>query len=104
MPTSFVLLIAFIQGVTEFLPVSSSGHLVLVWNGAEMAGLPIVFNDPYSQRTIDVAAHLGTLLAVLLFYRADMLSLLSGFIQSLRGNWRSAACRCRAGSSPRSAS
>lgn len=93
MPTSFVLLIAFIQGVTEFLPVSSSGHLVLVWNGAEMAGLPIVFNDPYSQRTIDVAAHLGTLLAVLLFYRADMLSLLSGFIQSLRGNWQSAAAQ-----------
>jgi len=79
MPTSLVLLIAFVQGVTEFLPVSSSGHLVLVWQGAEMAAVPVDFDDPYSQRTIDVAAHVGTLLAVLLFYRTDMLSLLMGF-------------------------
>ena len=90
MPTSLVLLIAFVQGVTEFLPVSSSGHLVLVWQGAEMAAVPVNFHDPYSQRTIDVAAHVGTLLAVLLFYRAEMLSLLMGFTRSLRGDWQSA--------------
>ena len=93
MPTSLVLLIAFVQGVTEFLPVSSSGHLVLVWQGAELAGVPVDFDDPYSQRAIDVAAHVGTLLAVLLFYRADMLSLLMGLVRSLRGDWQSASAQ-----------
>ena len=93
MPTSLVLLIAFVQGVTEFLPVSSSGHLVLVWQGAELAGVPVDFDDPYSQRTIDVAAHVGTLLAVLLFYRADMLSLLMGLMRSLCGDWQSASAQ-----------
>ena len=93
MPTSLVLLIAFVQGVTEFLPVSSSGHLVLVWQGAELAGVPVEFDDPYSQRAIDVAAHVGTLLAVLLFYRADMLSLLMGLVRSLRGDWQSASAQ-----------
>ena len=93
MPTSLVLLIAFVQGVTEFLPVSSSGHLVLVWQGAELMGVPVDFDDPYSRRSIDVAAHVGTLFAVLLFYRTEMLSVLMGFVRSLRGDWQSASAQ-----------
>lgn len=65
-----LVLVALIQGVTEFLPVSSSGHLVLLpqLSGLEDQGL-----------IIDVAVHLGTLLAVLLFFRRDVGEGLAGF-------------------------
>ena len=63
MPLGLLLLVATIQGLTEFLPVSSSGHLVLI---------PMVTDFPYQGRTIDVAAHVGTLLAVALYLRRDI--------------------------------
>ena len=53
MPLLMLVLVAAVQGITEFLPVSSSGHLVLI---------PLITDHPYQGRTIDVAAHVGTLL------------------------------------------
>lgn len=69
-------LLALLQGLTEFLPVSSSGHLVLAQAalGMEEAGL-----------ALDVSLHLGTLLAVVVVYRKALLKLLQG---ALRGEWR----------------
>ena len=58
-----IFLISLIQGVTEFLPVSSSGHLIL---------LPALSSLADQGQTADVAAHLGTLAAVLLYLRRDM--------------------------------
>ena len=66
MPFSLILIVAAIQGVTEFLPVSSSGHLVLI---------PLVTSHPYQGQTIDVAAHVGTLIAVLIYLRQDILNI-----------------------------
>ncbi|KAA3651726.1 MAG: undecaprenyl-diphosphate phosphatase [Proteobacteria bacterium] len=63
------LLLALIQGLTEFLPVSSSAHLILV-------GLLGDWQD--QGLVIDIAAHLGSLLAVLIYFRHDIIQLLSG--------------------------
>ncbi|UCG12324.1 MAG: undecaprenyl-diphosphate phosphatase [Deltaproteobacteria bacterium] len=59
--------LGILQGLTEFLPVSSSGHLVLA---QQLFGL----KEP--QLFFDVAVHVGTLLAVLLTFRADLLDML----------------------------
>lgn len=67
MPFLLLVLVAAVQGLTEFLPVSSSGHLALI---------PLVTDQPYQGRAIDVAAHVGTLGAVLLWFRRDLLAML----------------------------
>ena len=59
MTTFNLLLVALIQGITEFLPVSSSGHLIL---------LPELTGMADQGQTIDVAVHVGTLGAVLLYF------------------------------------
>ena len=65
-----LLLVAIIQGLTEFLPVSSSGHLIL---------LPTLTGGPDQGLAIDVAVHVGTLLAVVLYVclRSVFLSLVA---------------------------
>lgn len=63
-PVLLSMLFGMIQGLTEFLPVSSSGHLLLLheWLDLEMA----------STLSFDVALHVGTLLAVVIFFRCDL--------------------------------
>lgn len=58
-----VILLALVQALTEFLPVSSSGHLAL-------AGF--FFGWPYQGLTFDLALHVGTLLAVVVYFRRDL--------------------------------
>ena len=58
------MLLGVVQGVTEFLPVSSSGHLVLFQQWLPVAGDPVAF---------DLALHLGTLVPVLWVYRTDLM-------------------------------
>ncbi len=76
MTTFNLLLIALIQGITEFLPISSSGHLILL---PSLTGL-----DDQGQ-IIDVAAHLGTLCAVILYFWPDVRLALFGTFRLLRG-------------------
>lgn len=69
-------LLGAIQGLTEFLPVSSSAHLALA---------PRFFSFPDPGLTFDVALHLGTFLAILLYYRGIWTTLLLGAARDPRG-------------------
>jgi len=71
-----LLLVALIQGVTEFLPVSSSGHLILL---PSFTGL-----DDQGQ-IIDAAVHVGTLGAVILYFWSDVREALFGTFRLLKG-------------------
>jgi undecaprenyl-diphosphatase len=75
-PILHILVIAIIQGATEFLPVSSSGHLILVPYATGWADQGLV---------IDVAAHLGTLIAVLVYFWRDVRLMLVGLWRLIFG-------------------
>lgn len=68
MPFTQILILAAIQGITEFLPISSSGHLILVpkLTGLTDQGL-----------MLDVAVHVGTLVAVILYFWRDVFGMVS---------------------------
>ncbi len=69
-------ILALIQGLTEFLPISSSAHLILVsvFTGWEDQGL-----------IFDVAVHMGTLAAVVWYFRRDLLDMAGDFLRSIIG-------------------
>lgn len=69
-----VLILAVVQGITEFLPVSSSAHLILI---------PTLLGWPDQGVVFDVAVHLGTLAAVVVYFWRDMQILFRGQIDYL---------------------
>lgn len=69
-----ILVLALVQGVTEFLPVSSSAHLILV---------PVLTGWQDQGLAFDVALHVGSLSAVLIYFRHDILSMTRSWTQSL---------------------
>ncbi len=71
-----IVLLALIQGITEFLPISSSGHLSLIDELTGMADQGIL---------MDIAVHAGTLGAVLLYFRRDVLAMTVGGLQIFTG-------------------
>lgn len=71
-----ILVLAVIQGITEFLPVSSSGHLIL-W--------PLLTGAPDQGLGLDVAVHVGTLFAVMWYFRDDVGKAALGLLQLVRG-------------------
>ena len=72
-----IIVLSLIQGLTEFLPVSSSAHLIL---GSK------VFSWPDQGLVFDVATHLGTLLAVLVYFRNDLREMLTSWFVAGKGN------------------
>lgn len=71
-----LILLALIQGITEFLPISSSGHLSLIHELTDWADQGVL---------IDVAVHAGTLGAVLLYFRRDVWAMTLGGVALLQG-------------------
>ncbi|MBT8066835.1 MAG: undecaprenyl-diphosphate phosphatase [Gammaproteobacteria bacterium] len=72
-----IIVLAIVQGLTEFLPISSSGHLVLVPYLVEWTDQGLAF---------DVAVHFGSLIAVCVFFREDILGIFRGAGQLLGGH------------------
>ena len=71
-----LIVLAVVQGVMEFLPVSSSGHLVLV---------PLFMDVPDHGLMLDVAVHVGTLFAVIVYFWRDVCGMIAGLGRLLRG-------------------
>jgi undecaprenyl-diphosphatase len=66
------IVLGIVQGLTEFIPVSSSGHLVVMHD---------LFEAPTGSLTFDVALHIGTLLALILLFYKDLLRLARGLVK-----------------------
>jgi len=77
-----IVVLAIVQGITEFLPISSSGHLALV---------PMLTAWPDQGLAMDVAVHVGTLLAVMLYFWRDMVTVALGCLQLVAGRWTSSS-------------
>lgn len=71
-----LLIVAIVQGVTEFLPVSSSGHLIL---------LPKLTGTQDQGLAIDIAVHVGTLFAVIMYFWSDVKVALGGVLRLAKG-------------------
>ena len=74
------IILGLTQGATEFAPVSSSGHLILVpwlfnWS---------IVNDPALNKTFDVALHVGTLVGAIVYFRNDLWRYLKAWFHSIR--------------------
>ena len=73
------IVLGLTQGITEFAPVSSSGHLILVpwlfhWS---------ILNDADLNKTFDVALHIGTLIGALVYFRRDVARYLVSWVRSI---------------------
>lgn len=75
------LLLGIVQGLTEFLPISSSGHLILVpW----LQDYDFLRENPEFNKTFSVALHIGTLAAVLIYFREDLVNITRAFLRTVR--------------------
>ena len=77
-PILHLVVLAIVQGITEFFPISSSAHLILT---------PKIMGWVDQGPLIDLAMHVGTLLAVVLYFRAEMWRMTLGGLALLRGRY-----------------
>jgi undecaprenyl-diphosphatase len=69
-----------VQGLTEFLPISSSGHLILVpW----LQDYTFLRDNPDFNKTFDVALHIGTLIGVVYYFRRELWAMVQGFVRTV---------------------
>ena len=73
------IIFAVVQGITEFLPISSSGHLVLT---------PYIFGWDYKGLGFDVALHFGTLIAIIVFFWKDIIEIVKNALPGTKSELR----------------
>jgi undecaprenyl-diphosphatase len=76
MDNTQVIFLSIVQGFTEFLPISSSAHLIL---------LPLVLKWPDQGLVFDVAVHLGSLIAVLVYFRSELVAMTIAWSRNIAG-------------------
>lgn len=77
--------LALVQGITEFLPISSSGHLILGRWLLDVLGISTLEMTAAEELALDVALHVGSLGAVIVYFWRDILMLLMGLIDGVTG-------------------
>jgi undecaprenyl-diphosphatase len=75
------ILLGIVQGLTEFLPISSSGHLIVVpW----LQDYTFLEQHDQFNKTFDVALHVGTLIGVVVYFRHELWAMVGGFVRTVR--------------------
>ena len=85
MPLLHIVILALVQGITEFLPISSQAHLLLTDRALVASGIIAAVPSPATQLTLSIAVHVGTLGAVMLYFWRDLWAMALGIGRSLRG-------------------
>lgn len=85
-----IVILALIQGITEFLPISSSGHLVIAHG---IMNPPTTPEAMKANLLLDIAVHVGTLLSVLVYFRKDVLTMACGALDIVTGKVSSDGAR-----------
>lgn len=80
-----LVLLALVQGITEFLPISSSAHLILMRVFGAEAGLDTLGPTAGAELAFDVALHVGTLAAVVVYVWHDLWSIVGGAVRGFGG-------------------
>ena len=78
MPLEQIIVLAIVQGISEFLPISSSGHLILV---------PVFTGWPDQGLVTDVMVHVGSLFAIIVYFWRDVFSMVLGVGDLARRRW-----------------
>jgi len=82
-----VVILAIVQGITEFLPISSSGHLILTWQAFDAVNLDGIEQSAHDRLILDIAVHVGTLAAVCLYAWRELGQMAGGVACLALGRW-----------------
>src|SRR3546814_987608 len=82
-----IAILAIVQGITEFLPISSSAHLILTWQAFDAIGLVGIEQSEHDRLVLDIAVHVGTLAAICLYARREVGQMIGGVAQLAVGRW-----------------
>jgi undecaprenyl-diphosphatase len=83
-PLILLAVLALVQGLTELLPISSSAHLILTWEVFARLEQPVDLGGQ-QELMLDIAGHVGTLAAIVLYFWRDVLAILGGGLRLLFG-------------------
>ena len=78
------ILVAIIQGLTEFLPVSSSAHIVIMTSIYKLFTNKEISMTSQEEIFFAIIIHLGTLISILTYFKKDILSIIKGLIEGIR--------------------
>jgi undecaprenyl-diphosphatase len=87
MPFYFIIFLAAVQGITEFLPISSSAHLILGRDVLVAMGFPPFEGTEADFLAFDVALHVGTLASVMVYFRKDVVEMIHGLVDGVTGRF-----------------